>query len=249
LLNARKQYQGKLGSEAPSTGGKPQIFKGLQDKEYRDEHGGPTFYCSRPREAEDSIPVVLLHPVLGQFVDQCETHTPTEEDNRLVLELAWALSDIYLTETLRREAFTDIMRRHGLDFVAGGIDGASYQTDGDLRIGRTIYLLTEWKNEIGQGGAEPFFEAAFYYRAGMQRPALENLGSTLPCLIMYCFGARNFWRCDLDLICLPRCAHRLRWCCLHRPPQLAGAHYPDPFFLPFDRRQATDNCRTTHGGS
>ena len=68
-----------------------------------------------------------------------------------------------------------------------------YTTDGDLRYRDMCYALLELKWEMGTLGAEPLFQAGWYYTASM-REALSNLLSNLPCFIIYIVG-KHFKTC------------------------------------------------------
>lgn len=37
--------------------------------------------CGRSHDLEEIIPLTLLHQVFGQFIDDCQTGTVTEDDN------------------------------------------------------------------------------------------------------------------------------------------------------------------------
>jgi hypothetical protein len=80
FLQARKPV-------APSSAGRASEFGKHQQKSKK------MIPCNRPYGAAAMIPVTLLHPVFGQFKDDCDTLTPTKDDNALVLKFQKTLSD------------------------------------------------------------------------------------------------------------------------------------------------------------
>lgn len=142
----------------------------------------PVFDFNRPPAAAATIPLPLLHPVFGQFIDDCESRAPTKEDNHLVHDLSLAMSEFFSSEEARMSKFREVMNGHGFDLTASTVEGTSYRTDGDTRIGGFCTLIVEGKLEIaGSGGAEPLFQGALY------NLAKESI-HTLPCFILYVFG-------------------------------------------------------------
>ncbi|THH06589.1 hypothetical protein EW145_g3980 [Phellinidium pouzarii] len=81
-----------------------------------------------------------------------------------------------------REAF---YKYYQFPFTASAIK--TYSTDGDLRVFDLIYALIEGKLELASTGAEPLFQAAWYYNYS----AIDKLNGkfNFPCLIIYLFGA------------------------------------------------------------
>jgi hypothetical protein len=96
------------------------------------------------------------------------------------------MSNFYDTEKGRAERARDDFGTYGLDFLAAQIDG--YTTDGDLRWKKFCLGLIEFKPELCLGSAEPLFEAAWYYVAFTRDQLQANLGSHLPCFILYAAG-------------------------------------------------------------
>ncbi|KAM6501181.1 hypothetical protein JOM56_004195 [Amanita muscaria] len=167
----------------PSTAGEPNGFS------KRQENPDQMIYCNRPRDAFAPIPVMLLHPIFGQFIDDCENYKPTEKDNAFVLELSTAMSKFYLDEAKRadsvRQLFTE---KYDIDFVQTVIEGI---TDGD--IGRTNrrnlrFAIIDFKNDVGSKGAEPLLQSIHYYLESNRRRAPEMPSSVLPCMILMVFG-------------------------------------------------------------
>ncbi|KIL66082.1 hypothetical protein M378DRAFT_10374 [Amanita muscaria Koide BX008] len=172
---------------APSTAGEPNGFS------KRQENLDQMIYCNRPRDAFAPIPVTLLHPIFGQFIDDCEKYKPMEKDNAFVLELLTVMSKFYPDEAERadsvRQLFTE---KYDIDFVQTVIEGIAYSTDGD--IGRTNcrnlrFAIIDFKNDVGSKGAEPLLQSIHYYLESNRRRAPEMPSSVLPCMIIMIFGA------------------------------------------------------------
>ena len=168
---------------SPSQQGEASNFKTFQSMDCRIE-------WTRPPGAL-SIPVTLLHPIFGQFVDDCDTHKPTSEDNTFILDLSREMSNFFENEAQRQKAFIDILRDRDIRIVPSSIAG--YHTDGDLHVNGRRYLIIEVKSEVGSKGAEPYCQAILYYmRANTDEVAKvleENAQFNFPCLIITLFGA------------------------------------------------------------
>ena len=78
------------------------------------------------------------------------------------------MSNIFTEETVRNNAFIDIMCKHGFLDLSKTCIG-KFHNDGSLevyinKLGKlAIYLVLEVKNELGKGGAEPMVQAALYW--------------------------------------------------------------------------------------
>jgi hypothetical protein len=178
-LTARKAFLAGNSKKPPSLQGQPIEFAKAQNKQ--------TFYFNRPPAAATITPLPLLHPVFGQFVDDCESYVPTREDNNLVYDLSLAMSGFFSDEEARMSKFRKVMDKHGFDLAASKLEGTHYQSDGDIRIRGFCVLVVEGKLEIGSKGAEPLFQGAQYYLEFVREKAGEGI-HTLPCFILYVFG-------------------------------------------------------------
>jgi hypothetical protein len=96
------------------------------------------------------------------------------------------MSDFYDSEDLRAEQARKDMETYGLRFGASRI--TKYTTDGDMRWNGFCYGLIEFKGEIGSTGAEPLFQAGWYYTAFMRDKLRTHANSNLPCFILYLAG-------------------------------------------------------------
>ena len=129
------------------------MFTRLQEDVKDDD---PLFYCNRPSRTS-STPVTLLHPIFGEFVDDCEIYKPTEVDNAFVLDLSTNMSEIYDTEAESAKVFRDLLYQYYcIQLYPADVPGTSYRTDGHASIGPYCFLITEAnaKNEIGSTGSD-----------------------------------------------------------------------------------------------
>ncbi|KAG2065397.1 hypothetical protein BDR04DRAFT_1108553 [Suillus decipiens] len=184
IKNLDDHFKRSKRSRSPSCGSHPSSFHGRQrDKKLQ-------IACGRPRDLEESIPVTLLNSVFGQFIDDCRTHTITEEDNNLVYELANIMSALYETEDERVNAVSDVLSRYRLDFrLNSEVQGTGYVTDADMSVdvhnNRHPYVIAEFKNEAG---SEPYVQAIVDYLESTRMFASKLSGSALPCFLLILFG-------------------------------------------------------------
>ena len=181
----------KLPRKSPSERGKPKEFLKVQS-DSRD----PGFHFNRPFSCASTIPTTLHHPVFGKFIDDCETHVPTRDDNALALDLSYAMSQIYDNELLRANEFRRILTKYKIRTTVTTID-SSFKTDGDMQYDNSRFLIIEVKAEIAAAGAEPLFQAICYYLESTRQKMERSTGSSLPCLLIYLFGLSvNPGTCD-----------------------------------------------------
>jgi len=103
------------------------------------------------------------------------------------LKFSLSMSEFFDSESERAIRARKDFGSYGLDFVPAQI--GKFTTDGDLRWKEFCYAILEYKGEIGWKGAEPLFQAIWYYIAFMRDLLQDNLCSNLPCLLLYAFGA------------------------------------------------------------
>ncbi|KAG1717267.1 hypothetical protein EDB19DRAFT_1654461, partial [Suillus lakei] len=149
--------------------------------------------CGRPREVEETIPVTLLHPAFGQFIDDSQTHIATEEDNNFIGKLAHVMSALYENEGQRSDAVSEVFDGYHLRLrLNRKVQGTAYATDGDMSIDvndrRHPYVIVEFKNETANSNSEPYIQALMYYLQSTRTYAPTLSGSTLPCLLAVIFG-------------------------------------------------------------
>ncbi|KAF8325329.1 uncharacterized protein EI90DRAFT_3237184 [Cantharellus anzutake] len=180
VAEARKAWGSSISQEAPSSGGLPKKFVAIQKKDK------PAFAFNCPPTAAVTIPISLSHPIFSQFQDDCKTYTPTKEDHDFALKFSHSMSNIYANEGDRADQARKDFASYGPDSLPTGI--GKYWTDGDLRYKGFCFALIKAKAELSTGGAEPFFEAAWYYSAFI-RNHFDETHSRLPCFILYLAGA------------------------------------------------------------
>jgi len=191
------------------------------------------------------IPIALLHPVFGQFINNCQNHTPTMDNNKLVLSLSRAMSKFYINEYARAAKFQEILMEHSIMLVASEIEGSQCKTDGDLRWKGLCYIILEAKNELGGGGAEPLFEAMLYYLKSMRKQSEEDAHARLPSLIIYLSGAPLNLSYHAKTKMCQRSPHRVCWRSLHRWPQRRGAFRYAPSLCTWNWCRAEDFSSTS----
>ncbi|KAG2363360.1 hypothetical protein BDR07DRAFT_1608884 [Suillus spraguei] len=186
-LKKKKLQSKSKRSQSPSNSSHPSSFRERQnDKKLQ-------ITCGRPRDLEETIPATLLHPVFGQFIDDCQTHTITEEDNNLVNELANAMSALYQTEEMRVQAIKNVLARFHLDFqLYRKVPGTAYTTDAlmsvAVRNNQHPFVIAEFKNEVGSSISEPYMQAVAYYIESTRTLAPQMSRFSLPCFLFIVFG-------------------------------------------------------------
>ena len=191
VLQRRLQYCATFPKIPPSSLGEPKEFARLQAS--HDQH----IVWSRPPTADEIIPVVLYHPIMRQFIDDCANHQPVGEDNSLVLELTNAMSRFFPDESARAKALRDTLIDNEIQVTTSTVDnpygGLPFLTDGAIECGKRLISIFEVKAEIGSKGAEPFAHAVVYYHHSASR-AFHEAGKyttvpfNFPCLIITVFG-------------------------------------------------------------
>jgi hypothetical protein len=151
--------------------------------------------CGRPRGTADTIPVTLLHPIFGRFLDDIDTHEPTINDNAFAHELSTIMADFHAREDARGSALLKVLQKWGISLVQTTIDGTQYRTDGDLQHNQHRFVIAELKNEGGSGTTEPYCQAAAYYLESTRKSAPDCPKSPLPCLLLYIFGTSGYQLC------------------------------------------------------
>ena len=189
LSNVRVEKYESLPRMSPSELGRPERFFHFQ-KEHKN------FYVDRPMASSYEIPPTLLHPVFGEFLDDCEAHKPSPDDYMLARDLVYGMSQYFPDERHRVDKFCEILGKYGIQISGTKLENhpTSYKTDGDIQEGEFRFVILEAKNEIGEGGAEPLLQAMWYYQhsvggtngAKMQIATYPN--SRLPCLLLCVFG-------------------------------------------------------------
>jgi hypothetical protein len=96
------------------------------------------------------------------------------------------MSDFFITETARRDAFISIMYQHyHLELSPAAVLATEYTTDGHATTNGEVYVISEAENELGTSG-DPVYQTALYYLEFMRPRHAED--SVLPCLHVYYAG-------------------------------------------------------------
>jgi hypothetical protein len=155
-------------------------------------------FCNRPWTANPT-PITLLHPIFGQFVDDCKNCPLTPKLARFALELATEMCKFFKSEADRAQAFRDLIwERLSIKLNAAKVRGTEFNTDGYASVGSHVYVNTECKNEIGSTPADPCLLSAIYYHHHAKYSFGKVQNSRFPCLHLYYFGKSSS-------IQIPRC--------------------------------------------
>jgi len=129
------------------------------------------------------IPSTLLHPIFGEFIDDCDHHETTETDNALALSLSVEMTG-YLSKEIRVATFQDVLQRHGIHMSSTTIDNTAFTTDGDMQLNGYRYVILEVKNEKGSVSSQAFS----YYTHSIIPFTRDNHTFRFPCLLITLFG-------------------------------------------------------------
>ncbi|KAG1870605.1 hypothetical protein DFJ58DRAFT_763762 [Suillus subalutaceus] len=182
VQESREAYAKKFPLGRPSSQGVPSVF----NKTLQENHSF-TIGWERPRPAASTIPTTLLHPIFGQFIDDCESHEPTKEDNDLVMALSEAMCNFFDDDEKRASKFREILQEHRIDLIPSKIQHTKYETDGDIQYRGFRYAILEAKNELGATQAEPHMQAiSCYIRSTL--PLVGTKRGRFPCILITLFG-------------------------------------------------------------
>ena len=205
----REKFCSQRKAEAPSNGGEPQTFLDRQDNADR------YIPCNRPFGRPIALPLSLLHPIFGEYVDDADNCVPTPDDVQFLLAFVKAMANVYERESDRRKTILTIFDDHKIPIKPTMI--GDFTTDGDLSIGNYRFLIAEFKNEIGSKGAEPFFQSILYFLEATRKLATRHVNSVLPCIIVLIFGSWFSFNIGFSLFYTgfrPLCC--ICWCCMDR---------------------------------
>ena len=124
-------------NKPPSSQGTPSEFLKLQqDKQHM-------IHWNRPPWAAPCIPSTLLHPIFGEFKDDCRNYKPTAADDKLVLKLSTEMSDFFDNEAAQASKFREILRDSDIDTSATVVEGTGFTTDGDIQLKGFRFVILE----------------------------------------------------------------------------------------------------------
>lgn len=178
-------------TEAPSKAADPNKFRHLI--EGSDPKLG--ILCNRPID-DTTIPLALLDPVFGQFVEDCNSFKPGPDEHAYSRKLS-VMAGFFDSEIERRFFFEVAFAKYfeiylEVEMIADTNlkpDGYAYVVD-STTSNRYIFVIVQGKNEITYNHADPRFQAVLNYREYARqfcRPTF--LVSCLPAILLTYHGA------------------------------------------------------------
>jgi hypothetical protein len=146
------------------------------------------FALNRPPLPE-TLPLAILDPIFGSFMEETDTHIPTAADNALVLELRKVMSTVCDDERTFCYEFRSIVMKHYPDvqFMAARIGSSNYTSRGHLSVGKFIPAVGQGR--LWNGHGDPEVQASGYYIASLQQWFPRgDYPERLPCIITYFVG-------------------------------------------------------------
>ena len=169
---------------APSIGARPEKFRIDREK--------APIHCNRPQDIQKTLPLRLLHPVFGNFLDDCESFKPASKDEDFLYKFVTTMTNFYDKEIDRQTAILELFIKANIVMQPNEIIGTKHTTDGSAFFdGRHIYMLAESKNEVCSTNCEPYLQAVLYYLEATRKCTSEYPRSNLPCIIFGMFT----WAC------------------------------------------------------
>ena len=147
------------------------------------------FLNKRPAVAQ-GLPTELLHPVFGQFLDDCTTLLPTPDDVLFAHKVSTSMAGYFKGEDDRTDCLLRLFREH-LKIDIGYVQGKAI-TDGTWQTGPQFEFMAmniEVKKEIGSSG-DPYIQNIGYYNLYLQENQnAKTIG--LPCILVSVAGMTN----------------------------------------------------------
>jgi hypothetical protein len=146
------------------------------------------FAFNRPPLLE-TVPLAILDPIFGSFMEETDTLKPTAADNALVLALQKVMSTVYEDERTYCAEFREIIAKHypEVQLMAAEIGSTKYTSDGHLGVGPFLAALGEGKGWNNRG--DPEVQGVGYYAASVRHWFHKgDYPDRLPCIIMYFVG-------------------------------------------------------------
>ena len=135
---------------------------------------------------EQPTPVVLFDPILAQLAQDCEFAKPSKADCQFAAKVSEAVSEKFVNETIRRDAFWALLRE---DFCVT-LQQAKYGkwTDGSWKHLGGMLVNIVVKNEIGSGGGAAHVQNAAYAAAHAFQDDINRKISVCPTLLIELAG-------------------------------------------------------------
>ena len=195
MVDLRNRYFSENTTKAPSARGQ---LPAVMETQCKDRSA---LLCGRPLQREAVVPASLLDERLAKFCYNLDHLAPTPADVECFYLLRASMTKLFASEAERCNALTTVLSKGILPATAVLQHGvvSKYSTDGDIRVdtaaGSFIYFLQEVKNEVGQGGAIPQFEAMHYWiehiRLILESNKLSQsalVSMNFPVILLQCFG-------------------------------------------------------------
>ncbi|KAF8834021.1 hypothetical protein BDN67DRAFT_915782 [Paxillus ammoniavirescens] len=144
--------------------------------------------CGRPCDNEETIPVTLLHPVFGKFLDDCQTYKITAQDNVFIERMRKAMSILHDDKSDQISKVDKALQSYGIHLNFSKIEQTGHEMDGEMSINGHRYLIAEFKNEAGSLSADPYCQAVSDYLESTRENAPKLSGSSIPCFVLAVFG-------------------------------------------------------------
>lgn len=154
--------------------------------------------CGRPVERSPQIPPSLYSSILAEAIDAMEKE-PSKDAMKLFTDLDSAMRAIYESDKMRNETFYSKLSRclakYSMQFDTGSIK--NYPMNGLVKslliaiAAADTYFpmcILGGNNEVGQGGAEPFFQDLMYYQAAVDAIISKGLNTNFPVLLIVLAG-------------------------------------------------------------
>jgi len=163
--------------------------------------------CHRYSTERTAVPVSLLCPAFGSFVENYRSIEISSEDCIGAIKVVQAMCDHHDRENSRRDAFHTSLKSHfGIDF--GVRSSGTSTTDGSIEYShcssRWLAVL-EVKNEKGLGGGDPYMQAIGYYLKKFEETPAEGL--QVPCILLdlcgYALGISGIVNTHSYFVCDP----------------------------------------------
>ena len=135
---------------------------------------------------EQPTPLVLFDPILAQLAQDCEFAKPSKADCQFAAKVSEAVSEKFVNETIRRDAFWALLRE---DFCVT-LQQAKYGkwTDGSWKHLGGMLVNIVVKNEIGSGGGAAHVQNAAYAAAHAFQDDINRKISGCPTLLIELAG-------------------------------------------------------------
>ncbi|CAG8606856.1 1131_t:CDS:2, partial [Paraglomus occultum] len=156
-------------------------------KTYTQSDENPTFLNHRPPSAE-GIPTELLHPVFGQFLDDCASAQPTMDDVQFAVSFSTSMLRYYNSEGDRADRLRNLFADHyviGLkgSTIRNAITDATWFPDSKSNF---MAMNIEVKNEPGRNGDSFIQNIGYYQQYILSHERREMI--RLPCFLISVVG-------------------------------------------------------------